>query len=74
MPKIKTTIEIVQSIKENLSAIFVTVANSDVKKNPSLLDILDRIVDINSELDRLNTITLSAEEAVKLSDEQQNDN
>ena len=73
MPKIKTIIESVQSIEENLSSIEAVVAYSDVKANPLLLKILDRIADINCELDRLYTVTLSTGEDVKIHDEHQYD-
>ncbi len=73
MPKIKTIIETVQSIEENLASISEVVAYSDVEANPLLLKILARIVDINYELDRLYTITLPTGEDTKIYDEPQYD-
>lgn len=73
MPKIRTIIETVKSIEENLSSIEAVVHNSDMEANPLLTKILDRVVDINCELDRLYTITLSTGEETKIYDEHQYD-
>lgn len=73
MPKIRTIIETVKSIEENLSSIEAVVHNSNMEANPLLIKILDRIVDINCELDRLYTVTLSTGEETKIHDEHQYD-